>query len=185
MSELIWGAGRISNGLCQGFEARVLTFSFLFSCCWITCRRRDRAYSMLLEGHCHLCPQHHQWSISILFLLRSVSRGCEIMPAFKKTLILADTLVALRSWGFAGVSGCKVLFSHASLWLFLPLSSAGRVSHGKVRQRGSVFALWHGNTATAFGNVCGPWESFLSRWPGLGFAAVFTLSCHFAVVSCA
>ena len=43
-----------------------------------------------------------------------VSCGCEIMHAFKNTFLLTDILVALTSWGFAGMSACKVMISHAS-----------------------------------------------------------------------
>lgn len=44
----------------------------------------------------------------------SVSCGCEIKRAFKNALLLADVLVALTSQGSTGMSGCKVLLSHAS-----------------------------------------------------------------------
>lgn len=61
-----------------------------------------------------------------------VSCGCELIRTFKNTL-LTDILVALPTWGFAGVSGCQgdSLMRHPNY--ALPPSSAGRASHGKVR----------------------------------------------------
>lgn len=43
-----------------------------------------------------------------------VSCGCEITHAFKNTLLLTDIFIALMSWGFAGMSGHKVMLSPAS-----------------------------------------------------------------------
>lgn len=44
----------------------------------------------------------------------SVSCGCEITHTFKNTPLLTGIFIALMSWGFAGVSGPKVMLSPAS-----------------------------------------------------------------------